>query len=184
MFSSEQDPYTPIVRRIMNVEEITWGEKKDFLVRYRGWISREDTDTAYDELAAALRPLGITPLFRMHEKKHSVLLLEGLIQTKPSNPIWNLVMFAFTLVSVLLAGTLYAYNGPVPDNASFLQVIGLMVGSIQQGIPFAASLLGILVTHEFGHYLAARFHKTMVNLFQSNLSSRRWTGYCREERCR
>jgi membrane-associated protease RseP (regulator of RpoE activity) len=163
MFSSEQDPYLPLVRRIMNVDEVTWGEKKDFLVRYRGWINREDTDIAYDELAAALRPLGITPLFRMHEKKHSVLLLEGLIQTKPSNPAWNLVMFALTLVSVLLAGTLYSY-GPVPENASFWQVIGLMVGSIQLGIPFAASLLGILVTHEFGHYLAARFHKTMVTL--------------------
>lgn len=163
MFSSEQDPYTPIVRKIMNVEEITWGEK-DFLVRYKGNIHREDTAVAYDELAVNLRPLGITPLFRMQDNMHSVILVNGVIQPKPSKPTWNLVMFGLTLFSVLLAGTLYSYDGPVPANASFWQVMGLMVGSIQQGIPFAASLLGILVTHEFGHYLAGRFHKTMVTL--------------------
>jgi membrane-associated protease RseP (regulator of RpoE activity) len=32
------------------------------------------------------------------------------------------------------------------------------------GWPFAASLLGILAAHEFGHYFAGRFHKTAVSL--------------------
>jgi membrane-associated protease RseP (regulator of RpoE activity) len=147
----------------MNIEDVTWGEK-GYVVRYRGLINREDTEAAYDELAEALRPLEKTPLFRMQGKQHSILLLDGLIQPKPSNPTWNLVMFALTLVSVLIAGTLYGFQGTVPDNASIWQTIGLIFASIQQGIPFAISLLGILVTHEFGHYLAARFHKTMVTL--------------------
>jgi len=32
------------------------------------------------------------------------------------------------------------------------------------GLPFALALLAILVCHEFGHYLAARYHKTAVTL--------------------
>lgn len=163
MFNSEQDPYRSIIQRVMNIEDVTWGEK-GYVVRYRGLINREDTEAAYDELAEALRPLEKTPLFRMQGKQHSILLLDGLIQPRPSNPTWNLVMFGLTLVSVLIAGTLYGFQSNLPENASFWQTIGLIFASLQQGIPFAISLLGILVTHEFGHYLAARFHKTMVTL--------------------
>ena len=32
------------------------------------------------------------------------------------------------------------------------------------GLPFAATLLGILAAHEFGHYFAARYHKVAVTL--------------------
>ena len=33
-----------------------------------------------------------------------------------------------------------------------------------KGIPFSATLLGILVTHEFGHYLLSRIHRTPASL--------------------
>jgi membrane-associated protease RseP (regulator of RpoE activity) len=38
------------------------------------------------------------------------------------------------------------------------------VRDIPRGVPFAASMLAILLAHEFGHYLAARYHKTAVSL--------------------
>jgi membrane-associated protease RseP (regulator of RpoE activity) len=37
-------------------------------------------------------------------------------------------------------------------------------GNIENGILFAVSLLAILTAHEFGHYFAARYHKTAVSL--------------------
>jgi membrane-associated protease RseP (regulator of RpoE activity) len=40
----------------------------------------------------------------------------------------------------------------------------MMARSILSGWPFALSLMGILLAHEFGHYLAGRFHKTDVSL--------------------
>jgi membrane-associated protease RseP (regulator of RpoE activity) len=67
-----------------------------------------------------------------------------------------------TLLSVLLAGTMYGYQGPVPENMSELFLFSIR--EIDRGIPFAASMLAILLAHEFGHYLAARYHKTAVSL--------------------
>ena len=37
-------------------------------------------------------------------------------------------------------------------------------GFLLNGLPFAATLLGILAAHEFGHYFAARYHKVAVTL--------------------
>jgi membrane-associated protease RseP (regulator of RpoE activity) len=39
-----------------------------------------------------------------------------------------------------------------------------LFANINTGLPFAVSLLAILLAHEFGHYLAARYHKTAVTL--------------------
>jgi membrane-associated protease RseP (regulator of RpoE activity) len=40
----------------------------------------------------------------------------------------------------------------------------LISQNLGSGMPFAVSLLAILLAHEFGHYLAARYHKTDVTL--------------------
>jgi membrane-associated protease RseP (regulator of RpoE activity) len=63
---------------------------------------------------------------------------------------------------VLFAGALFAYDGPVPGSTG--GVIATILANWRLGIPFAASLLAILLAHEFGHYLAARYHKTHVTL--------------------
>ncbi len=170
MFSSENDPYTPLVRRVMHISDITWGSSvkgpvaKDFLVRYRGQLNREDSAAAYEELEDLLRPMNITPLFRIEDGLHSIQLLNGRIQPRPSNPVWNLVMFILSAVSVLLAGVIYSYQGPMPQNAGFLETLGVLFSHISVGLPFALSFLAILTAHEFGHYLAARFHNTQVTL--------------------
>jgi membrane-associated protease RseP (regulator of RpoE activity) len=43
------------------------------------------------------------------------------------------------------------------------QLLALLKG-IFTGWPFALSLMGILVAHEFGHYLVSRYHKTPASL--------------------
>jgi membrane-associated protease RseP (regulator of RpoE activity) len=67
----------------------------------------------------------------------------------------NLILFALTVVSVFYAGASYA----VPDDPrSFVEQI-LDPRFMAQGAAFALPLLAILVTHEFGHFFAARFHR-------------------------
>jgi membrane-associated protease RseP (regulator of RpoE activity) len=90
----------------------------------------------------------------------------GVIEPSPSNPWINLAMFILTLLSVILAGALFANidfygNEFVPTMPSSLRgYFDLFLG----GIPFAVALLAILLSHEFGHYLAGRYHKTAVTL--------------------
>jgi membrane-associated protease RseP (regulator of RpoE activity) len=161
MYATETQDFTPYVNEVMAIDDITMGNTKDpYLVRYRGRI-RGDSAEAYDRLATRLRPQGITPLFRKDHDTQVVLLIDGVLETKPSNPVVNLVLFILTLVSVIFAGSLNTFTGPA--NTAGEYILGLL-RNMPNGLPFAAALLAILLAHEFGHYLAGRFHKTNVTL--------------------
>jgi membrane-associated protease RseP (regulator of RpoE activity) len=160
--SIEIDVLTSIVGQVLRIEDITRGDpQKDYLVRYRGTLLGDSAE-AYDTLAQQLSPYEITPLFRQAGDKHAILLAPGLIQPKPSNRRINVLLFILTALSVIFAGTLYAYAGPEPHSVTDW-LTGIR-NSLPNGLAFAASLLAILLAHEFGHYLAGRFHKTHVTL--------------------
>jgi len=159
---TEFENLTPIVARVMSIEDVTAGDpKKDYLVRYRGQIYG-DTAEAYDRLAEQLRPLQVTPMFRQDKERHAVLLLPGIIEPKPSNPVINLILFVLTLLSMILTGALFSVN--IPEGANLRDILQEAMRNLPSGIAFAVSLLAILTTHEFGHYLAGRYHRTHVTL--------------------
>lgn len=158
----ETETLNNIVARVLKIESITAGTaNQGFLVNYRGRLYG-DSQEAYDRLTEALRPFDITPLFRQEEDSHVILLVDGMVKPKPSNPIGNLVMFILTLASVLFTGAALSFSGPEPESLPAL--LGAIVRNLPEGIPFAASLLAILLAHEFGHYLAGRFHGVHVTL--------------------
>src|SRR6266513_1470581 len=78
----------------------------------------------------------------------------------PRGPIWNVVLFLLTCLTTLLAGT--SVVGSPTFDADRTAREPLMW--ILSGVPFAATLLGILVVHEFGHYFTARAHGAAVSL--------------------
>jgi Zn-dependent protease len=65
---------------------------------------------------------------------------------------WTLpiILFLLTVFTTLWAGAYQAYQGPVRGPLNFLLT---HPETLWRGIPFAASLLFILTTHELGHYL-------------------------------
>lgn len=153
---------TALVERVFVIEEIMWGEaKRNYLARFRGRL-RLDSEAAYEQLAGSLRQYGITPLFRSEGDTQWIVLAPFVVQAKPSNPWVNAVMFGLTLISVLLAGAIYVYDGPVIADP-VAQTLELFA-RLASGVPFALAMLSILLAHEFGHYLAARYHKTHVTL--------------------
>ena len=162
MNQPETDTLNTIVSRVMRIDDITTGAAgQDFLVRYRGELLGDPT-SAYDRLAANLHQLNITPLFREENGTHVILLVEGTIKPRPTNPLINLILFFLTLLSMIFAGAMYSYNGPLPDDLGELMLT--ILRSLPSGIPFALSLLSILLAHEFGHYIAGRIHNTHVTL--------------------
>lgn len=152
-------PYDALVRRIFHIDDVTTGNpQKDYLVRYRGRLLSEDSAAAYDQLSAGLAPLGVTPLFRMEEQQQTILLVPKRPDARPSNPWINLVMFALTFVAVSFAGLSNSGEMPPADPwQGFLAIFRL-------GWPFTVSLLAILLTHEFGHYLMSRHHRVHATL--------------------
>jgi membrane-associated protease RseP (regulator of RpoE activity) len=71
------------------------------------------------------------------------------------------VLFLFTIFTTLWAGAYQAYNGTIRGPVNFLLEYP---EALWQGVPFAGTLLFILVTHEGGHYLLSRIHRVPASL--------------------
>jgi membrane-associated protease RseP (regulator of RpoE activity) len=151
------------VSRIFRVEDVTVGNPKEWIARYRGYLLGEDTVAAYDQLAGALRPYNITPLFRKERgNKHLIYLV-------PSPPIprltarlaVNVVLFVLTLLSMMLMGADVPPEAVAANDGSTIQ---FLFRYILTGWPFALSMMGILFAHEMGHYLMCRYYNVPATL--------------------
>jgi len=78
----------------------------------------------------------------------------------------NLVLFLLTVVAVLVTGAANYYETDEKD----LGLVRTLRAATQdhdalvRGMQFTVSMLGILLAHEFGHYIAARIHKVDTSL--------------------
>jgi membrane-associated protease RseP (regulator of RpoE activity) len=75
-------------------------------------------------------------------------------------PIWNVVLFLLTCLTTLLAGTMFSGSPTFDAYRVSREPFAWMLS----GVPFAATLLCILVVHEFGHYFTARARGAAVSL--------------------
>jgi membrane-associated protease RseP (regulator of RpoE activity) len=161
MYPTENELITSQVSHFLDIESVTWGNpnkpEQAYLALYRGKLRQIDSAAAYDKLADTLRPMNITPLFREEKDLHVIILLLGVHKPTPSNPRINLILFGLTFISVLITGAIYGYDGTTT-------IPQFMLNNIGNAVAFAASILGILLAHEFGHFLVARFHNTAATL--------------------
>jgi len=158
----ELDVLTGFVSRIFRVEDVTAGEPKEWIVRYRGRLITDDTVAAYDQLAESVRPYNITPLFRKEPgDKQVIFLVQSPIIPRFGSRIYiNIILFIITLFSIMLMGV-YISPGMVADGSGTIPYLFLHIFS---GWPFALSMMGILFAHEMGHYVMCRYYKVPATL--------------------
>jgi membrane-associated protease RseP (regulator of RpoE activity) len=75
------------------------------------------------------------------------------VPTKSGFPLLHVVLFLTTLVTTSMAGAFQQGADPFNDPAVLLL-----------GLPFAATLMAILLFHEMGHYILARIHGIRATL--------------------
>lgn len=71
------------------------------------------------------------------------------------------LLFLLTVFTVLWAGAYQTNTNPLVGPWNFLLEDPR---ALWKGVPFAATLLGILVTHELGHYVLSRIHDVPTSL--------------------
>ena len=137
----------------MAIEDVTAGVQPANSVRLRGRLLLP-SDQAYDALAEGMLPLGRTPLLRKDSTgdREEVLALPVTFGKSPQRVALAAALFILTVFSCLFTG---AQMVPGQEQYNF---------NLLDGLPFAASLLAILVAHEFGHYLVARRAGTPTSL--------------------
>lgn len=114
---------------------------------------------ARETLTERLRPFGYTPFLRRDGDGVVIQAWPIADATMPPRVGVSVVLFLLTCVSTLIAGLGYAGSPTFdalrtsPSAARFLA-----------GLPFAATLMAILLVHELGHYFTARHYKASVSL--------------------
>src|SRR5258706_9155481 len=74
------------------------------------------------------------------------------------------LLFLLTLIFTLVVGTSFAASyavGQSPEIDGFFSMYGTLLAHpryLFAGVPFAFTLLGILLAHELGHYFACRYY--------------------------
>src|SRR4051812_18959225 len=96
---------------------------------------------------------------------------EGVDSTPPPSsegalppPTWrtNVLLFLATVYSTFLTGALYAEA--ISFDHGMRGVLFPPPAVLLKGYRFAVPLLAILLTHEFGHFIAARAHRVDASL--------------------
>jgi membrane-associated protease RseP (regulator of RpoE activity) len=118
---------------------------------------RVSPGVALDALRGRLEGHGYTPFLREEHGTAWVYALPRVEVTGRSNPWINVGLFVATVLTTLLAGAW-------PMAGVSLDELIAEPGRLVAGVPFAASLLSILLVHEFGHYTFGRRHGMPVTL--------------------
>lgn len=123
-----------------------------------------ETAGSYDEIRRRFQAYGYTPALRQGQEHDLLLALEGVVDEGKTGNVWlNVLLLLLTAMTTLAAGAAMQGEGGLfrallaGEARRVLQLAGA-------GAPFAATLLGILGTHELGHYLAARHHGVRATL--------------------
>ena len=157
----ETEVLTSLVARIFHIDDITaLDPAKGQVMRYRGRLLGDDSASSYDQLAASVKPYELTPLFRLEKGEQVIYLVKSPPEQTPARPWVNVILFVITIFSVMLAGV--DVDGLPP--AGIWDYLVFAFVHIFSGWPFALAMLGILLAHEFGHYLVSRYHKTPATL--------------------
>ncbi len=157
----EIEVLTNLVSRVFRIEDVTSGDpQRGFFARYRGQLVEGDSTELYDRLADSLAPHNLVPLFRAEDGRHVIYIEAKPAELKNAKVSINFVLFVLTVFSVMLAGV----EVPTELCNDATQAILYMLKNILTGWPFALSMLGILLTHELGHYFMSRHHKTPATL--------------------
>jgi len=90
-------------------------------------------------------------------------MVDALVRVAARIPYLNLALFFATVLTTLWAGA-QAVDIPPASGSSLASVGAEALSVVIAGLPFAASLIAILLCHEMGHYLLARAYGVEATL--------------------
>ncbi|MCX6355173.1 MAG: site-2 protease family protein [Candidatus Aureabacteria bacterium] len=126
------------------------------VIRRQGIVLRgtflRPTEDAFSWMKERLGHLGLVPMLSRRGDVYEVRVTHQ-VQEHRSNPLINLILFLLTVASTLLVGA----------EMEGVNII-LHPEKFTAGIPFACTILAILVAHEFGHYFLSMFHGVSATL--------------------
>ena len=147
---------------VLNVREVKVLEAPDRVVLFSGQLLG-DAESAYAALRERFRALGYTPILQRQGEGEVVIAQQGVIVAQPSRVWINVVLFAATVLATLLTGAINEVGQTVPERL-ILPALLRQPLLLLTGVPFALTLMSILLCHEMGHYIVGRRYNAPVSL--------------------
>jgi len=136
---------------LMAVERVEVRRRPEEVVAFYGRLY-DTPDAVFDPLSERFAALGYTAMLsEVREGVHQVLAVRGVARHRAARPLVNLVLFVATILTTMFAGL-----SPAVDPGNPLWYLS--------GLPFAVTLMAILLAHELAHYFVARRYGSPVSL--------------------
>ncbi len=150
---------------LMRVDEYEVMRPPDEAIAFRGLVYG-DTETAFEHMTQRFATYGYTASLRDQPGGgHEVIAIKGMIERKPGRTWINVVLFLATLFCALYTGAGSALqDAGMITNAESPDTLLMLLTHLHWGIPFAGTLMGILLTHELSHYFVACRYGSPVSL--------------------
>ncbi|HEY72525.1 MAG: site-2 protease family protein [Chloroflexi bacterium] len=147
----------------IKVHEIV--QPPDAVIVFRGEMN-DDTQAAFEQISQRFADVGYTAWLRDRpDGGHEIVATKGMHERKPGRAWVNVALFLATLFSVLYVGAANALlDAGIEVDPESLDALTMPLTYLHWGIPFAATLLGILLAHELSHYFVARRYGSPVSL--------------------
>jgi membrane-associated protease RseP (regulator of RpoE activity) len=151
---------------IMRVQDYEVLRPPDEVIAFRGYVEG-DAEVAFDRISQRFASHDYTAWLRDRHggAGHEVVATKGVSKAK-SPRVWpNVLLLLATLFTVLYIGAGYALaDAGIAQDFSPGELLLQPLIHITQGIPFAATLMGILLAHELSHYFISRRYGAPVSL--------------------
>lgn len=151
---------------VMRVDGYEVLKPPEEVIAFRGRVIG-DTEVAFEQIEQRFAQTGYAAWLRERPGGgHEVVAVRGSFSRQTGRAWVNLVLLAVTFFSVLYIGAQYALQdiGLLTERSSEIDLLIQPLLHLHQGIPFAATLLGILLAHELSHYFVARRYGSPVSL--------------------
>lgn len=139
----------------MEITDVTLGNE-EVPLRIRGRLI-QSSEQAFAFLRERFEAVGHTPHMRREDGLDVVRAIPHVYDPPTGTPWLAIVLLVATIFSVLLVGLYYGLETPNPTLQDLLV-------NLPAGLGYTVALLGILGTHEMGHYLMARRHGVSTTL--------------------
>jgi membrane-associated protease RseP (regulator of RpoE activity) len=135
---------------LMEIDRYSWDERGTLTLR--GQLSGP-ADALYRAIRTRMERLGFTPFLRHDAAGDELVAMPGVIERRAPRVWLPVALFLATIVTVMITGALNSGADVFSDPRAIIA-----------GLPFAMTLLGILFTHEMGHYVVGRLRHAPVSL--------------------
>lgn len=148
---------------VLSINDVQVLQAPDRSISFSGRLLRAP-DEAYSVLRERFQSLGYTPFLRRQGENQVVIAQQGVILPRASQVWINVALFIATLIATLLTGAFNEVAQRVPATDQIIPAMLRQPVLLLTGLPFALTLMSILLAHEMGHYVVGRRYNAPVSL--------------------